>query len=212
MEPRPFWESSFENLEAPSPFGQPSTELVSLLPALPKDASVLDLGCGDGRNALLFARKAFRVNAVDISPAAVAKLTALAGREHLPINALVADLREYQIDGLYDLVIAHGCLHLLERKHWRRLIAEAKEHTRAAGYNVIAVFTDTIPPPDDLRPWVLGLFQEGELFTYYSDWTVLTKLSYILDDVHPGGLKHRHPINKIVAQRPTRSRKAQSFE
>jgi tellurite methyltransferase len=201
MEPRPFWESSFEDFDAPSPFGPPSKELVDLLPALPKDALVLDLGCGDGRNALLFGRKACQVRAVDISNAAIAKLAFRAGQEHLPINARVADLREYQIDGLYDLVIAHGCLHLLESKHWKRLIVEAKEHTRAGGYNVIAVFTDTLPPPDDLRPWALGLFQEGELFSFYSDWNVLTKLSYILDDVHPGGLKHRHPINKIVAQR-----------
>ena len=207
MEPRPFWESVFEDLEAPSPFGPPSSEFLDLLPALPKNASVLDLGCGDGRNALLLAHNACRVSAVDISHAAIAKLTALAGREHLPINARVADLREYRIDGRYDLVIAHGCLHLLERKHWSRLLAEAKEHTRTAGYNVVAVFTNTLPPPDDLRPWMVGLFQEDELFSFYSDWSILTRLSYVLDDMHPGGIKHRHPINKIVAQRPGRSRK-----
>ena len=207
MEPRPFWESAFEDIEAPSPFGPPSKEFVDLLSALPKNASVLDLGCGDGRNALLLARNTCRIDAVDISHAAIAKLTALAEQEHLPVNARVADLRKYQINGLYDLVIAHGCLHLLERKHWSRLLAEAKEHTRSAGYNVIAVFTNTIPPPEDLRPWMLGLFQEDELFGFYSDWTILTRLSYVLDDVHPGGVKHRHPINKIVAQRPSGLRK-----
>ncbi len=96
---------------------------------------------------------------MDISQAAITKLTTLAEQEHLPVNARVADLREYQIDGFYDLIIAHGCLHLLERKYWSRLLAEAKEHTRTAGFNVIAVFTNTIPPPDDLRPWTVGLFQ-----------------------------------------------------
>ena len=208
MKPRPFWESVFEDIEAPSPFGPPSKEFVDLLPALPQNASVLDLGCGDGRNALFLARKTCRINAMDISHAAIAKLTALAEREYLPVNARVADLREYKIDGFYDLVIAHGCLHLLERKDWSRLLADAKKHTRTAGYNVIAVFTNTIPPPDDLRPWAVGLFQESELFGFYRDWTVLTKLSYVLDDVHPGGIKHHHPINKIVAQRPSGLRKA----
>ena len=44
---------------------------------------------------------------------------------------------------------------------------------------MITVFTDTIAPPDDLRPWMLGPFQEGELFGFYSDWDILTKLSYV---------------------------------
>ncbi len=66
---------------------------------------------------------------------------------------------------------------------------------------VAAVFTNTLEPPEDLRPWV-GLFNEGELFTIYSDWRILETKSYILEDEHPGGIHHRHPINKLVAQRP----------
>ena len=152
MTSRPFWESAFEDLEAPSPFGPPSAEFADLLPSLPPNASVVDLGCGDGRNALFLARHGCRVEALDISHAAIAKLTALAAQEHLPIEARVCDLREHSVDGTYDLVIAHGSLHLLERHHWARLLVEAKAHTRPGGYHVIVVFTDTIPPPDDLRP------------------------------------------------------------
>lgn len=66
----------------------------------------------------------------------------------------------------------------------------------------MVVFTDTIPPPDDVRPWMVGLFEESEIFNFYTDWNVLTKRSYILDDEHPGGIRHRHPINKLVARRP----------
>jgi tellurite methyltransferase len=143
---RPFWEDVFEDIDAPSPFGPPSDEIVELQPSLPKHASVLDLGCGDGRNALFLARHGCRVHAVDISPAAIAKLAALADREDLQIVARVADLREYRFEDRYDLVIAHGCLHLLERMHWTRLLAQSKEHTRPGGYNVMVVFTDMLPP------------------------------------------------------------------
>ena len=202
MEQQPFWESAFKDLDGPSPFGPPSEEFVELLSVLPRNASVLDLGCGDGRNALFLARHGCKVEAVDISHAAIAKLAAFAVREHLPIEARVCDLREHRFDGIYDLVIAHGCLHLLERPHWARLLAEAKNHTRPGGYHVMVVFTDALPAPEDLRLWMAGLFHEGELFGFYSDWTVLTKLSYVLEDEHPGGIRHRHPINKLVAQRP----------
>ncbi len=199
---RPFWETAFEDVSGPSPFGPPSYELVELSPSLPKNASVLDLGCGDGRNALFFARHGCKVKAIDISPAAITKLSVLAEKEHLAVNACLSDLTDYRIDDFYDLVIAHGCLHLLDRTAWARLLAEAKDHTRALGYHVVVVFTDVLPPPEDLHPWMKGLFKEGELFSLYSDWSALVKLSYVLDDEHPGGVRHRHPINKLVAQLP----------
>ncbi len=200
MDPRPFWETAFEDVDAPSPFGPPSQELVELLPLLPKNGSVLDLGCGDGRNTLFFARHGCKVKAVDISPAAISKLSILAEREHLAVNACVSDLRDYHIYDLYDLIIAHGCLHLLDRSQWARLLAEAKHHTRTFGYHVVVVFTDTLPPPEDLSFWMKGLFKQGELFELYSDWSALVKISYVLDDEHPGGVRHRHAIDKLVVQ------------
>jgi len=203
MAHQPFWESHYRNPHAPSPFGPPSEELARLVEFLPRSASILDLGCGDGRHSLFFSRHGCKVTAIDISTAAINKLSLCAARENLNIRAHVADLRGYEIHGTFDLIIAHGCLHLVERSEWARLIAEARAHTQEHGYNVIVVFTDSLPPPEDLRPWMKGLFTEGELFGLYSDWRVLTALSYILEDVHPGGIRHRHPINKIVAQRAT---------
>ena len=50
------------------------------------------------------------------------------------------------------------------------------------GFHLIVVFTNIILPPDDLRLWTVGLFQEGELFSEYDGWTVLKKLSYVLYD------------------------------
>ena len=103
----------------------------------------------------------------------------------------------------YDLIIAHGCLHLLEREHWGTLIEQIKSSTNQGGFNVIAVFTDTIPPPADLAAFTLGLFREGELFDRYAGWDIVLRKSYVLEDEHAGGNRHRHPINKIVAQKPS---------
>lgn len=76
-----------------------------------------------------------------------------------------------------------------------------KANTKAGGYNVVVAFTDAVPPPDDLKEFHVGLFREGELFDLCDDWQIVQKRSYILHDEHPGGIKHRHPINKIVAQK-----------
>ena len=183
----------------PIPFGRPSSEIVSLAERLPAGACVLDAGCGEGRNARFLAARGFHVDAFDVSAAGVGKLTRMAAADGVHVNAWVEDLNTFEFSRSYDLIISHGVLHLLERHAWARVIAQMKEHTRPGGVNVVAVFTDEIPPPDDLAPFVRGLFKNGELARTYADWRHEQATSYVLKDEHPGGVRHRHAIDKVVA-------------
>ena len=198
----PFWEAAYRELAAPSAFGSPSEEIETLVPKLPAAAKVLDLGCGDGRNALFLLAHGFHVTAVDASSAAVAKLVVKGQSFGDRLRARVGDARHYSVPGPFDLVVAHGLLHLMPRPDWSRLLKEMRQQTAPLGYNVVAVFTDALAAPPDLAPFMLGLFREGELFHEYQDWRIDLRRSYVLDDEHPGGVRHRHPINKIVAQKP----------
>lgn len=201
MNKKPFWEDSYKKKDLADAFicGEPSAEFHDLIKLLPQNGKVLDLGCGDGRNAIFLAENGFDVKAVDISETGIEKLKHLARNRGLNIETEIRDIRDYSFKDTYDLIIAHGCLHLIERRYWTRLIDRIKSHTNMGGYNVIAVFTDTIPPPDDLKDFTIGLFQEGELFEKYQGWQIILQKSYIKEDEHPGVKKHRHPINKIVA-------------
>lgn len=81
------------------------TETVTGLP--PGDA--LDLGCGDGGDALWLARRGWHVTAVDISAVAVERLAGLA-RSHGLGDRVVAerrDLHESFPQGGFDLICAH---------------------------------------------------------------------------------------------------------
>jgi tellurite methyltransferase len=198
---QPFWETTYADFEEAVTFGEPAKELVKLAEALPEGANVLDLGCGEGRNALFLAEKGFDVEAIDISQNGIDKLNRLARERKLSIKAEVRDMKNYRFEFEYDLIIAHGSLHLIERENWRKLISEMKTHTKSDGYNVVAVFTDILPPPADLKEFHVGLFKEGELFDLYQDWKTVSTESYVFKDEHPGGIRHIHPINKIVAQR-----------
>lgn len=200
----PFWEAGYTNTQSPSVFGQPSDELQALIGRLPKVARVLDLGCGDGRNTLFLLGKGLDVTAVDVSSLAMAKLVANAGACEGRLHPLVADARDVPFQGPYDLIIAHGLLHLMSRFDWSLLIKRMQCATSPDGYNVVAVFTNTIPPPPELGPFMLGLFREGELLEHYRAWRIELYRSYVLDDEHPGGIRHRHPVNKIVAQNVVR--------
>ena len=194
----PFWEQTYRDDRADT-FGRPSTEIVSLAERLPSGACVLDAGCGEGRNARFLATRGFRVDAFDVSAAGIDKLVRMAARDGVHVNAWVEDLNTFEFSRSYDVIISHGVLHLLERHAWARVIAQMKEHTRPGGVNVVAVFTDEIPPPDDLAPFVRGLFKEGELARTYADWRYEQATSYVLKDEHPGGVRHRHAIDKVVA-------------
>ncbi|MFB7598829.1 SAM-dependent methyltransferase [Streptomyces sp. NPDC056160] len=73
----------------------------------PGDA--LDLGCGEGGDALWLARQGWRVTAVDVSAVAVERLTGLARSRGLGdrITAARHDLRTSFPQGTFDLVCAH---------------------------------------------------------------------------------------------------------
>lgn len=199
MMTQPLWETTYANLEAKS-FGDASQEILDLLTQLPCGAKVLDLGCGDGRNAIPLARAGFNVTALDISEAGIRKLNTLAEREGLTIRASVADMTTYDFPEKCDLIISHGCLHLVERNQWERMIEQFKAHTAPSGFNVITVFTDTVPAPPDLAEFCVGLFCEGELYEMYSGWEPILEKSYTFQDEHAGGIRHIHAANKLVTK------------
>ncbi|PNV31182.1 SAM-dependent methyltransferase [Streptomyces sp. DH-12] len=91
--------------DSPPPPNVRLTETVTGLP--PGDA--LDLGCGNGGDALWLARRGWRVTAADISAVAVGRLTALARSHgvHDRLTAVRLDLRTSFPPGAFDLISAH---------------------------------------------------------------------------------------------------------
>jgi tellurite methyltransferase len=199
--PHPFWEACYADPDAET-FGPVSDEIIGLASRMAAGSRVLDLGCGDGRNALHLAARGLEVDATDVSLAGIRKLRARAADVGVGIRAWVQDLNTLEIRRSYDLVIAHGVLHLLGRQRWHSILRSMKDQTVPGGWNVAVVFTDRLPVPADLAPYARGLFREGELRERYEDWDVERWEAYTLEDEHPGGLRHRHPINKIVARKP----------
>ena len=90
-------------------------ELRTYLHLIPK-GEALDLGIGDGHNAFFLARNGLEVEGIDISEEAVKKCKELAGKENLPIEARVADVREFPIPkGGYTCIVCSYVLPFLKR-------------------------------------------------------------------------------------------------
>ena len=200
----PFWEESYRRPGKLDTFGggKPSENVVAAAPALPAGAAVLDLGCGEGRNAIYLASIGFETSAIDISSAGIKKLNTVAKEMGFSVDTSVCDMRTYSFPRLFDLVVCQGCLHLVERHEWRQILDRIKKSTTIRGLNVIGVFTDTVPEPEDQRGLMVGLFKEGELLKQYRGWDVLESDSYEFEHEHPGGIRHRHAGNRLTAKKP----------
>ncbi len=84
---------------------QPNRFVVEELGEVPPGRA-LDLGSGEGRNAVWLAERGWRVTAVDFSPVALDKARRLAQARGVSVHWVLADLRGYQPEsGAYDLVL-----------------------------------------------------------------------------------------------------------
>lgn len=198
---KPFWEESYM-VDDVATFGiEPNTTIQERWPMFEKKGTVLDVGCGEGKNAIFLAQKGFVVDAFDISESGIEKLKRLASKNHVKVSAWVQDLRNYHFDKEYDVIISHGTLHFVAKQDWKNFILKAKKKTKSGGMHIIQIFTNKIPTSLDIAPFIKGLADEGELFKLYNDWEIIETKSYIFEDEHPGVEKHFHASNKIVAMK-----------
>ncbi|MFI9509530.1 SAM-dependent methyltransferase [Nocardia sp. NPDC052566] len=101
-----YWEAHYQQREQIWS-GQPNPLLVREIAGLPP-GSALDLGCGEGADALWLAAQGWRVTAVDVSATALGRAAERAARDGLAdaVDWQRHDLAESFPDGRFDLVTA----------------------------------------------------------------------------------------------------------
>lgn len=107
-----------------------SRHLDAVLDRLPARASILELGCGGGRDAARMAARGFDVDATDGSPAMAAKT-----RERYGIAARVMRFDELAATGAYDAVWAHACLLHVPRCAMPEILTAIHRALRPGGWH-----------------------------------------------------------------------------
>jgi len=149
----------------------PHSEVVEAVKLIPP-GSVLDLGCGNGRNALYLNLKGFDVTAWDRNPASLARLNQIIANEGLTaIRTAEKDLNGLRFNGAYQWVISTVVMMFLLPNTIPQLIADMQASTVQDGYNLIVAAMDSEDYPCSVGfPFT---FKSGELSEYYRRWHIL---------------------------------------
>ena len=141
-----WWDGFYADRSKPVPFfvAKPDENLVSYLErGLITPGRALDLGCGPGRNALHLATAGFEVDAVDLSPAAVAWAVERAQKEGAEVRFLCGDafaLADTELRGPYDLIYDSGCFHHLPPHRRISYLALLERALAPGGHLVLTCF------------------------------------------------------------------------
>jgi len=163
---------------------------------------LLDLGCGEGRNAVYFAKHGFDVVGLDVSLPGLEKTKNYADEDGVHIETIHADIVNYEIKDTYDVIFSTGTLHYLPRRVRIQRFQNYKNSTSPNGINVLSVFVEKpfIPRAPDAENLQHARYRSGELMSYYWDWEILYCIEEIWDCMS-GGVPHKHTSNRIIARR-----------
>ncbi|PAF42804.1 methyltransferase domain-containing protein [Helicobacter sp. 11S02596-1] len=139
----------------------PSDFLVRFSDSLPQ-GRVLDIACGNGRNALFLAQKGFVCECVDISSVGLASLAGVAG-----VIPICVDLDDYAIKPCaYEVILDFYFLN-------RRLFGGIKAGLKRGGVFLMETFI-----ADEAFPIDMGadkILQPGELEREFGDFEIFCK-------------------------------------
>ncbi len=165
---------------------------------------VLDIGCGEGKDAVFLAKNGYLVSAFDIAESGLEKGYELASKSNVHVDFFRANIFDYRLDMDYDIIFCSGVFHYIPQVLRSGFISHLKAHTKVGGLNVVNTFVDKpfieeVPDRgnDEMNShrWC-----SGELFTYYGDWLFYQNTEDIFD-CNSGGIPHRHCMDTLIAEK-----------
>jgi tellurite methyltransferase len=163
----------------------------------------LDVGCGQGRNALYLSQHGFEVDAWDVNENSLQTLRKIIQSEQIDnIHVQQRDLNaDPSISGRYDFICCTVVMMFLQAQTVRPLIAQMQQATEINGFNLIvcAMDTDDIPAQPDF-PFT---FKAGELSALYAGWKIVKYNENVgeLHRVDEQGNRIKQHFATLLAQR-----------
>ena len=186
----------------PNELAKRTLEHLSLKRA-PSELTMIDIGAGEGRDAVFYAEQGLEVYATDISPSGLAKATRLANERGVHVHTLEADANSLELPEPVDIVYSIGTVQYIEPENRQQQFDHFRQNTSQGGVHAIFAFVDhpDVPTPPD---WTENEFfyKPGELKEYYSTWNILATEDVVFED-ESGDTLHEHAAEILIAEKPS---------
>jgi len=163
---------------------------------------VLDLGCGEGKNAAAFARAGALVTAIDCSELAITN-----GRtafHNLDISWLVGEATDFPLrDSPYDIVVMYGLMHCMPHRDAISVIIDrAIASTIPGGLHVLVAFNDRSQDLARAHPgFHPTLLPHAAYINAYAQHDIIRATDTILQETHPhNGIQHHHSLTRMIVK------------
>lgn len=154
-----------------------------------KPREVLDIGCGKGRISSRFIKRDANVTGVDKKKEII---------KNKNFKFVHRDIRKYNFNKKYDLIIASLVLHFLSNSEAIGIIKKIKKCTQTEGYNFLACLSEK----DSF--YRKGKFYPNlnELKKLYSEWKIIKSVQgFTPIEKHGNLVPHKHNIIFILAKK-----------
>ncbi len=96
-------------------FGEPYPELIEFFAQYPKKGKLLDLGCGQGRDAIALARLGYSVTGIDNSKVGIDQMNQIGQDENLNLVGQVGDIYAFDRFNEFDIVLLDSMFHFTKK-------------------------------------------------------------------------------------------------
>jgi len=138
------WEKVYEAEATPWDVGQPEDALVEFIDSgLVKPCRVLEIGCGNGNDAIFLAKKGFDVTVIDISKRAIEIAKERAKNANVKCNFIAEDATDLKsVPGKFDFVYDRACFHFIPEEKRGKYVQTVKKFLIKGGYFFLIVSSD----------------------------------------------------------------------
>ena len=162
----------------------------------------LDLGAGEGADAIRLAKLGYVVDAVEVSAVACEKAERFARAEQVRVTVRREPIETVSLEGTYDVVLMNGSLHYVRDKH--SVLTRVAEASVPDAIHAVAVFSTATPVPGEHT--VIPVFpdeEDGTVERFYRGWRALmhARERGRAEHSHPGFGPHVHSHIKLIAGR-----------
>jgi len=144
------WEKSYQNTKRLWS-SNPDSKLMQYFELI-KKGNMLDLGIGEGRNAIPFAFSGFNIDGIDISETAIRRCKENLGDRDAVINLICSNLKEYEVKkDNYTAIIAANVLNFFRKSEIDVIIKRIKEGLKEDGIVYLSVFSTLEPQYNSIK-------------------------------------------------------------